>query len=226
MTEYLPPPDPDKFPPLQPEHLRTLGTDTMLGRIFFRASTHPSEWNTFRHFGPTTARFDHHPEPPGHHPDHAVLYAAPSLVDARGKQMSALETALAECFRDTGVIDAHTFDPYFVLFQPRRPLRLLDLADCPWVTLAGGNAAISSGPRDASRAWARAIAAHYEADDLDGVLYTCSNVPRSRSVCLWESAASALPDRPALHEPLGAVGLRPALEVYGAALGLPLITAP
>lgn len=223
MSEYLPSPDPNRFPELKPEHLRILGTDTMLGRIFFRASSHRAEWNTFRHFGPTTALFDHHPEPPANHPSHGVLYAAPSLTDARGRQMSSLETALAECFRDTGTIDPHTFDPYFALFRPVRPLRLLDLADGPWLTQAGGNAAISSGPRAASRAWARATVTRYTKDALDGVLYTCSNVPRSRSVCLWQGAASALPERPTLHEPLSAVGLRPALEFYGSTLGLPLI---
>lgn len=138
--------------------------------------------------------------------------------------MSSLQTALLECFRDAGVVDTVTDDPYFVLFSATRPLRLLDLADSDWVTVAGGNAAISSGPRLQARMWARVIHEHYQGDDaLDGVVYTTSNRPLSRSVALWERAADALPDRARFHQPLRHLGLRSSVEIFAHEVGLGLV---
>lgn len=221
MTERLPPPDVSRLPRLRAEHLREIGADVPLGRIYFAAGEFPTSWNSFRTFGPTRSRFDHHPRKRGVHPRHGVMYLAPALVDARGVTMSALQTALVECFRDLGVVDTVTGAPHFVLFRPVRPLRLLDLGDSAWVTQAGGNGAISSGPRGAARAWARAIYRHYGAE-LDGVLYPSSNLPPARAVALWERGRDALPERPVFHEPLGHVILRPALEYFAAEAGLDL----
>lgn len=224
MSEFLAAPDPDRFPALGEAHVRLIGPDVSFGRIYWSAGAHPGTWNGFRRFGPTTSRFDHHPLPRGIHTKHGVMYLAPALHDALGRQMSSLRTAMVECFRDTGVVDATSDDPYFVLFRPTRRLRLLYLADSDWITRAGGNAAISSGPRGRSREWARAIYAHYQGKQaVDGVLYTTSNLPSSRSVALWETAADALPDRPAFHEPLRHVGLRRGLEAFGSEVGLGLI---
>ncbi|MGS0683798.1 RES domain-containing protein [Nakamurella sp. GG22] len=55
-------------------------------------------WHHMRHFGPTGARFDPHPpsesgEPPGSHPDFAVLLAAADV-----------DTALAEVFQHGRII--------------------------------------------------------------------------------------------------------------------------
>lgn len=152
------------------------------------------------------------------------MYLAPALVDVRGRLMSSLQTAMLECFRDTGVVDAVADDPYFAVFNATRSLRLLDLADSDWITVAGGNAAISSGPRDRSRAWARAIYNNYLGDDaLDGVLYTTSNRPAARSVALWERGADALPPRPKLNEQLGYLGLRSSVETFAHDAGLGLV---
>lgn len=224
MSEFLPPPDLSLFPAMKDEYLHVIDSSVWMGRIYFAAGSYPTTWSEFRTFGPTSSRFDHHPDPPEVHPDHGVMYVAPALVDARGRTMSALQTALLECFRDAGVVDAVADDPYFVLFQPTRPLKLLDLADSDWVTVAGGNAAISSGPRYRSREWARAIYSHYQAADaVDGVLYTTSNRPASRSVALWERAADALPNRPRFNEDLRHLGLRSSIEAFAHEVGLGLV---
>ncbi len=152
------------------------------------------------------------------------MYVAPALLDRRGRLMSSLQTAMLECFRDTGIVDTVTDDPYFALFKPQRPLRLLDLADSDWITVGGGNAAISSGPRIQSRAWARAIYEHYRHDDeLDGVFYTTSNRPASRSIALWERADDALPSRPGFNEQLRHMGLRASVEAFAHEVGLGVV---
>jgi hypothetical protein len=151
------------------------------------------------------------------------MYLAPALPTIRGGVAPALKTCLAECFRDQGLIDTANNSPYFALLRPTRPLRLLDLADTDWITLAGGNAAISSGLRSCSREWARAIYRHYRgAEVLDGVLYTTSNLPAARSVALWERGGDALPARAAFNEQLGHLGMRRSLEKFAAELGLGL----
>ncbi|MDY6809339.1 MAG: hypothetical protein SW127_10000 [Actinomycetota bacterium] len=225
MTEYLPPPDPSRFPRLDDDHLRELGTGVSVGRIYFAGGPHPALWDDFRWFGPTKSRFDHHLPPAGMHDDRAIMYLGAGLRDSRGRTMSVLETALVECFRDTGTVDARTDLPHLVLFTPVRPLRLLDLADSDWVTAAGGNAAISSGRRDVSRQWATAIHAHYTGHHaVDGLIYTTSNKPANRSIALWERAVDALPARPAFNEPLDHLALRPAVETFAHRIGLSLIT--
>ena len=88
MTERLPPPDVSRFPRLRAEHLREIGADVPLGRIYFAAGEFPTSWNSFR----TRSRFDHHPRKRGVHPRHGVMYLAPALVDARGVTMSALRS--------------------------------------------------------------------------------------------------------------------------------------
>ncbi|AND17366.1 hypothetical protein A6122_2243 [Rathayibacter tritici] len=221
MSERLPDPDRSRFPALSVGHVRRLGTDVTVGRIYPRGGPHPIDWNRFRSFGPTGSRFDHHPLPQGHHPDHGVMYVAPTLPDARGRQMPALRTALVECFRDRGVIERSKDDPYFVTMRPRRALSLLDLADSSWITLAGGNAAISSGSRGAARKWAVAVYETYP--DIDGLLYASSNLPAARSISLWERAADALPPRPDFHEPLSHAVLDAALESFARETGLDLV---
>lgn len=219
MTERLDPPDISRFPDLDRRHIARILAGTLLGRIHSQGGSHPTRWNDFRHWGPTNSRFDHHPAPPRTHPDRSVLYVAPRLA-GRGP---VLRTCVAECFRDRGHLELSRDSPYFVLMRPTRDLRLLDLADSDWVALAGGNAAISSGPREVCRLWAAAIWSHY-GDALDGLLYTCSNIPSERSAVLWERAADAMPAKPALHLPLTSADLRADLEHAASQLHLGVIT--
>ena len=141
---------------------------------------------------------------------------------ADGKPVAPLDTCLVEVFRDTGVVDVATNSPYFALFRLTRDLRLLDLADSRWITVAGGNAAISSGQ---AREWARAIYRHYGDDEaLDGLFYSCSNMPTGRSVALFERSRNALPQHPALDLPLAHPGLWADVEYACIELGLDLVS--
>src|SRR5690606_26754932 len=102
--------------------------------------------------------------------------------------------ALLEVFQAQRMIRLRDGAPTLAAFEVRRPLRLLDLSDSDWVTVAGGNSAISSGDRERSRLWARAIAERYP--ELDGVVSASSLIPTSRVVALWAGAADALPEHP------------------------------
>ena len=224
MTERLPAPDGTRFPPLAPEDLRVLPVGTLLGRIHAQTGEHSSTWNRFREYGPTTSRFDHHPPPTRMHPTRAILYATPALPEPSKNALPVLATCVAECFRERGVIELGRDSPHFVLFRTIRQLRLLDVADSPWVSRAGGNAAISSGLRSTAREWARAIYRHYSGTQaVDGIFYTCSTIPAARSLALWERARDAVPDRPLIHLPLSDPALRAELEVYATDLDLGLL---
>lgn len=103
-----------------------------------------------------------------------------------------------------------------------RDLHLLDLGDSDWVTRAGGNAAISSGPRSRARLWARAIVEHY-GDRLDGVIYPSSHIPVGRAVALWAPAEHAAGGNPKLNLQLAHSGLRPAVEQFAYELRLGVV---
>jgi hypothetical protein len=173
-----------------------------LARIYSSGGRHPSTWNTFRTVGPVaTGRFDTHPPTldgvPVEAPGCGVLYAAVEL-----------RTCVAESFQASRVLDRRTGRPWLVIFRVTRVLRLLDLSDS-WPTRAGASQAISSGPRERSRAWARAIAEAYE--DLDGLWYRSSMDGGQPAICLWERAQDAMPASPWAHLPLDAPGLTLAL---------------
>jgi hypothetical protein len=192
-----------------------------LGRIYPATGDHPTTWSAFRTWGSTTSRFDHHPHPPGNHSRHGVLYVAPHWKGTTRSRQPVLRTCLAEVFRDGRVVELSRDGAYFALFETTEPLRLLDVADTLWVTAAGGNAAISSGRHDDSRAWARAIWRTYR--DVDGILYGCSNIPPARSVVLFERARRAMPAAPSLNRPLADPALRGAIERFATDLALDLV---
>jgi hypothetical protein len=220
VTERLPPPDVSLFPTLRPQHVRVLEPGHLLGRIHATSGRFPTAWSQFRFFGPLTARFDHHPPPRGAH-DRGVMYATAVLPARRRHALPVLRTCVAEVFGERGALELSRDAPFFVLFRLLRTVRLLDVADSDWVTLAGGNAAISSGARSRARDWSRAIYGHY--DDIDGVFYGCSAIPPARSVALYERATDALPRQPDAHLPLSHPSLRAELEVYATQLHLGLL---
>lgn len=171
---------------------------TPLVRLYRAGGRHPGAWNRFRTVGPVaTGRFDLHPPTadgvPAAAPGCGVLYTALHL-----------RTAVAEAFQAARVVDRHTDRPWLVVFRPSRPVRLLDLTGT-WPTRAGASQAISSGPRDRARAWARAVRAAY--DDVEGLWYRSSMDAGRPAVCLWEPAADALPSTPWAHLPLDAPAL-------------------
>lgn len=216
MSERIPAPDPSRFPDLDedPRWIREVRAGTLIARIFRAAGRYPADWHTFREFGPLDGRFDPHSPPVGEHPGVGVLYgilehgALTQTEKQAGKQAqsgtlepseggledTAFAAAILEVFQAQRMIRVGDGAPTLVGFEPVRTLRLLDLSDSDWVTVAGGNSAISSGERMRSRAWARAIFEHYP--DIDGVVAASSLVPTARVATLWTSAANALPDHP------------------------------
>jgi RES domain len=213
-----------KFPwPPSPDRLRQLRHDddivavapmTALARIYLTGGRHPSNWNGFRTVGPVAAaRFDPHPATddgePADVPGCGVLYAAVEL-----------QTCVAESFQASRVVDRRTGRPWVVIFRPTRVLRLLDLTGT-WPTRAGASQAISSGPRDRARAWARVI--HQAYDDIDGVWYRSSMDRGHPSLCLWEPARDAIASSPWANLPLDSPGLTLPLARACRALGYQLL---
>lgn len=169
-----------------------LPAGTELARLYFRGGRYPSLWDTFRAFGPTQSRFDHHLPPPRVQA-RRILYAA-----AHGP------TSLAEVFQHTRVIDRRAHDPWLVIFRLDQPLDLLDLTRT-WPTRAGASMALSSGPRPRAQRWSRAIYDAYP--EIQGLYYPSSMYANKPAVVLYERALPAMPPRPAFHRPLTDPGL-------------------
>jgi hypothetical protein len=182
------PPAPADLVKLRQADIKTVPVTTRLVRIFTVAGRHPQQWNAFRPTGPLPhARFDPHPPGPRggatDSPENGVLYFGLSV-----------RTCVAEVFQDTSFVDRHTRRPFLVVFRPTRPLRLLDLTGL-WPTRAGASQEISSGSRERTQEWARAIRVAY--DGLDGLWYRSSMDCGDPAVCLWDPpAGTALPDTP------------------------------
>lgn len=183
--------------------IHILPAGSLLWRIYFRAGAHPSRWSGFRSYGPTNARFDHHPPPAKRHRTRAILYAADSGP-----------TSIAEMFQETRVIDRSAGSPALAAFALIRDLQLLDLTSA-WPTRAGASMAIHSGSRARARNWSRAIYAAYP--DVEGLRYASSMNANQPAFALYERARSALPPAaaldlalttPALMAPLAAAAIR------------------
>ena len=189
--------------------VHVLRAGTLLWRIYFRAGAHPSRWNGFRAFGPTNARFDHHPPPAKRHRTRAILYAAESGP-----------TSLAEVFQQTRVIDRTANSPALAAFRLTRDVPLLDLTGM-WPTRAGASMAIHSGSRVKARAWSRAIYAAYQG--IEGILYASSMNANRPAFALYERARSALPATPALDLPLATPALTAPLAAAALEFGYAVV---
>lgn len=190
MARLPKPPDPAVLAALlRPDHdIVHVHPATRLVRVFTVAGDHPQQWNAFRRIGPLAhARFDAHPPGPlgrpADAPGHGVLYFGLSV-----------RTSIAEVYQETSIVDRHTRRPFLVVFRPVRTLRLLDLIGL-WPTRAGASQEISSGPRERTQEWARAIRTAHP--DLDGLWYRSSMDSGNPAVCLWDPVSgNALPDTP------------------------------
>lgn len=161
-----------------------------LVRIHPMAGPHPSAWDEFRRWGPTKSRFDHH--------------TAPKRTQARGVLYAtwgfrSFVAAIAEYFQDdsgagVGPIDTAHHRPAVTQFTVTAAVPLLDL-NSGWVTRAGGNQTIRTGPRGVAREWARAIYRHHR-DRVMGLSYGSSVWGPGSCVVLWESAAPSLEESP------------------------------
>jgi hypothetical protein len=177
------------------EDVVAVHSGTRLVRVFAAGGRHLQRWNTFRTTGPLPhARFDPHPVPPKDAADVGVIYFGLSV-----------RTSVAEVYQQTSIVDRSTRRPHLVVLQPRRTLRLLDLCGL-WPTRAGASQEISSGRKDVTQVWARAIHAAYP--DLDGLWYRSSMDSGEPAICLWDPPADdALPASPEVLLPLDHPGL-------------------
>ena len=177
-------------------------------RVYFRASRHRATWRSFRTYGPTDARFDHHLRPP-HDQERGILYIA---LHPR--------TALAEVFQRRRTINTRRMDPWLVGFETATELRLLDLTGL-WPTRASASMALSTGPHARTRPWSRAA---YEAyPDLHGLWYASSMDSMRGCAALFERASRAMPSAPAFHRALADISLRALLEHWSTQLNYSLI---
>lgn len=194
MAERLPAPPPRlrDFAPRDGE-VFVLHTNAPVWRLY-RSLPHDTTWSTFRRAGPSfDARFDHHSDRRASR--RSILYAADHLV-----------TCLAEAFQQTRFIDPFTDAPRLAEIAFVSDLRLLDLTG-PWITRAGGNMAINSGPRATARRWSRAI---YDAfPDIDGLRYGSSMHANQSCYALYDRAEPALDSTPLFDERLS----HPELEI-------------
>ncbi|WP_209707502.1 RES family NAD+ phosphorylase [Crossiella equi] len=201
MARLPPPPTPAALQALlrRTEDVVAVHRATRLVRIFAAGGTHPQRWNSFRYAGPLPhARFDPHPATVDGRPiethEHGVLYFGLSV-----------RTSVAEVYQATSTVDRRTRSPHLVVLRPRRTLRLLDLSGL-WPTRAGASQSISTGPKDRTQAWARAIRAAYP--ELDGLWYRSSMDTGNPAICLWDPPGmSALPIAPDVLLPLDHPGL-------------------
>ncbi len=208
MADRLPPPPPvATLRGVAPE-IHVLPAGAVLWRIHFRAGAHPSRWDGFRSFGPTNARFAHHPSPARRHRTRAILDASDSGP-----------TSVAEVFQQTRVIDRFADSPALAAFQLMRDLQLLDLTGA-WPTRAGASMAITSGSRAKARAWSRAIHAAYP--NVEGLLYASSMNANQPAFALYERAKSAVPASALLEFPLGTPALAAPLAAAAVRFGYAL----
>jgi hypothetical protein len=213
LSERLPPPNPARItatPPTAKELVR-LRPGAVLVRIHAQAGPNPCSWNELRAYGPTKSRFDHHTLPRRIHPTRAIAYLTTGAT--------AFTAALAEYFQDDaggmGPIDRHRHRPAVTVIELVRQVSLLDL-DSGWVTRAGGNQAIRTGPRVRSRDWARAVYRHYP---VDGLAYGSSVWGPGRCVALWDRAAAAFPPAPSASRTLDDPHLAAAIASAAVELG-------
>jgi RES domain len=186
VAKFPEPPPADELTNLLPV-LHTLPQGTRCWRIYFRGGRYPTNWNAFRTYGPTAARFDHHMPPPQLQ-TRGVVYLAENAA-----------TCFAEVFQETRVIDRARNDPWLVCFELGRQVPLLDLRGI-WPTQAGASMAINSGPRPRARQWSRAIYDAYPA--IEGLHYASSMDANRPAIVLYERAATALPASPLFHRGL------------------------
>lgn len=191
MTDRLPRPDGGRIRDSAPgaDELIVVPEGTFLVRVHPLGGPRPTAWDELRAFGPTKSRFDHQPLPRRNHPSRRIAYVTTGP--------DAFVTALAEWFQDdgggVGPFDLARGRPAITIIETAAELTLLDL-DGGWVTRAGGNQAIRTGPRGVCRDWSRAIHRHHR--HVQGLAHGSSVWGPGRCLALWERAAPAFPEAP------------------------------
>ncbi len=173
-------PDLDRLWSLAPD-LITLKAGTELNRIYRRGSAHPTLWDAFRHYGPTSARFDHH-EPDTHgKPFDQTRGVAYFAGDGR--------TAIAEGFQEKRTVNRHVTRVWLVTIELTADLSLLNLTDT-FCVQAAGSMKLVSGPTVYSQNWSRGFYEYYA--DIHGLYYPSSLINRP-AVALYDRALAVKP---------------------------------
>lgn len=207
-------PPPPASPPraLQPGDTRRLAAGTCVWRVYFSGGAHPASWSGFRHFGPTTGRFDHHLPDANGQPaaqNRGIQYAAAGAT-----------TCLAEVFQDTRVIERRTDAPRLAGYALTRDVELLDLGS-GFITGAGASPAICAVRRGRARDWSRYLCQHYPA--VDGLHYPSSMYRHAGAYALYERAADAMPPAPLFDRALADPVLTALLAAAASRLGYALV---
>jgi hypothetical protein len=206
VEELRDPPAKFTIPPI----FHSCPAGSRLWRIYFGAGAYPTRWNTFRFFGPTSSRFDHHLLPKSVQ-TRGILYATSGP--------DAVLAALGEVFQETRVIDRRRNEPWLTAIDLKAPLQLLDTGG-DWPVRAGGNMAINSGNRGKARAWSRVIYDSYP--DAEGIWYP-SSITNRECAALYERASDALPAAPAFNERLDSPKLLASLSQLAGVLNYDLV---
>jgi len=183
----------------------------ILTRLVYTGGEHPGAWDLFRHFGPTSSRFDHHQLDDEFHSytqDRGIMYLA------RGPR--AFVTCIAECFQEQRKIKRFVDAPAVATFETARALELLDLRGV-FSTRMGASMAIHTGSRSIAREWSQLLYDCYP--EVDGLLYGSSMHGGEDAIALYERAHAAFPrhalNQKLLSDPL----LKPALADAARELG-------
>lgn len=212
MSKLPEPPTADKLRHSLEPDLEVLPEGTLLFRIYFVGTRHPSSWDEFRHFGPVrTARFDHHPEPARIHEEVGILYLA-----------AEVKTCLAEVFQEGRTVDTRSGEPWLAAFRLTSDVPLLTLRG-DWPTRAGASMNINSGPRPRCRRWSRSI--HEAYSQAKGLLYASSMHANRAAIALYERAHDSIPASPEANMPLSHPGLEPDLGRFAGELGYDFLLA-
>lgn len=191
MAEALPP-SPAALS--RPATKKVLPQGAPVSRIYFAGGAHPTEWNQFRHYGPTRSRFDHHlfdQNETAFAQERGIMYLC-----AGAEQFPA---ALAEVFQNGRLIDRNLNEPTYAGFELAADLALLDLTGT-YATAIGATMAIHSGLRATARGWSRLFYDAYP--DIHGLLYCSSTHSHQPLIALYERGRLALPQNPIVHRAL------------------------
>lgn len=173
---------------------KTLDAGTRIFRIFRSGGKHPMHWNSFRYFGPTSARFDHqlpNKMGKGQSGPQGIMYGA---VGAK-----AVPTCLAEVFQNSRTINRRDKSPVLCAFTLTESVTLLDLTGT-FPTQIGASMAINTGTRSRAQRWARQL---YQAFPLaQGIYYSSSMYGNNPALALFERASPAIPNVVDMHRQL------------------------
>lgn len=207
----LPPhklPPPAVLPKPSSTELHYVEPTDQLARIYFLAGAHPTAWDSFRYFGPTSSHFDHHRVDAKGAPStgpRGIVYVSEQLV-----------TCCTGVFQLGRIIDRGHGVPWLVGFYPTRRPMLLDVAGL-WAIRAGASSLLNNGPKGVCRAWARAIYDTFPA--LDGIAYESSMAGGTRAFALFERSSNAMPSHPSLNIALAHPALDGPIRHVGLQIG-------